>query len=98
MALPAGTFPRFDALSFALAREDEYEADRVSARLFGSEVASQALLEIAIKAQWYEQEFWRRHWRLSRRVEAQPSPFMPTCRSSLQRSQRARLAARGPAP
>lgn len=77
-------FPRFDALSFALAREDEYEADRVSARLFGSEVASQALLEIAIKAQWYEQEFWRRHWRLAR-VEAQPSPFsnLPT---SLQRA------------
>jgi len=62
-------FPRFDALSFALAREDEYEADRVSARLFGPEVASQALLEIAIKAQWYEQEFWRRHWRLSRQQE-----------------------------
>lgn len=56
-------FPRFDALSFALARQDEYEADRVSARLFGPELTGQTLQEVALKAQWFERDFWRRWWR-----------------------------------
>ena len=33
-------FPRFAAKTFALARQDEYEADRVSARLLGTRVAA----------------------------------------------------------
>ncbi len=59
-------FPRFDALSFALARQDEYEADRMAARLLGAEVAAHALQEVALKAQWYEREFWPRWWRRAR--------------------------------
>jgi len=67
-------FPRFNALSFALARQDEYEADRVSARLLSPPVAGAALQEIALKARWYAQEYWRQTWRRAR-VDEQPRPF-----------------------
>ncbi|MEJ8838496.1 M48 family metallopeptidase [Ramlibacter sp. AN1133] len=55
-------FPRFVARTFALARQDEYEADRIAARLVGSEVAAAALTEIALKADWLQQHFWPSHW------------------------------------
>lgn len=68
-------FPRFNALSFALARQDEYEADRVSARLFGAELAGQTLQEVAAKSRIYAEDFWRIWWRLARLGGSQqPAP------------------------
>ncbi|HVE54896.1 MAG TPA: peptidase M48, partial [Ramlibacter sp.] len=58
-------FPRFVARTFALARQDEYEADRIAGRLLGKDVAGAALTEIAVKADWIAQEFWREHWLLA---------------------------------
>jgi Zn-dependent protease with chaperone function len=55
-------FPRFVARTFALARQDEYEADRISARLLGEQVAAAALTEIALKNDWLQQQFWPGHW------------------------------------
>ena len=55
-------FPRFSAKTFALARQDEYEADRISGKLLGKEVAAAALTEIAIKGRWLGLEFWPAHW------------------------------------
>jgi len=55
-------FPRFAARTFALARQDEYEADRVAARLLGTRVVAGALIEIAIKSEWYAERFWSAHW------------------------------------
>jgi hypothetical protein len=57
--------PRFLASSFALAREDEYEADRVSAHLLGAEVTAAALTEIALKGEWVRLRFWPAHWALA---------------------------------
>ncbi|MBU0915170.1 M48 family metalloprotease [Aquabacterium parvum] len=54
--------PRFLARSFALARQDEYEADRISARLVGAATAGAALVEIDIKGAWMGEHFWRQHW------------------------------------
>lgn len=54
--------PRFLARSFALARQDEYEADRISARLVGAATAGAALVEIDIKGTWIGEQFWRQHW------------------------------------
>ncbi len=67
-------FPRFAARTFALARQDEYEADRISARLLGAPVAAAALTEIAIKGDWYADEFWASHWA---RAEREPEPQGP---------------------
>ena len=55
--------PRFLARSFALARQDEYEADQISARLVGAETAGAALIEIDVKGAWMGERFWRQHWR-----------------------------------
>lgn len=55
-------FPRFLAKTFALARQDEYEADRIAGKLLGREVAGAALTEINIKGAWYNREFWPLHW------------------------------------
>jgi Zn-dependent protease with chaperone function len=54
--------PRFAARSFALARQDEYEADRIAGRLVGREVAAAALIEIDLRGTWMERHFWERHW------------------------------------
>lgn len=67
-------FPRFAARTFALARQDEYEADRVSAKLLGPRVAASALSEIAIKAQWLDAQLMPAHWA---RAAEQAQPVGP---------------------
>lgn len=68
-------FPRFAARSFALARHDEYEADRLAAQWLGAGVMAQALTELQIKAAWLEQRFWPRHWLLAQQQVAPVAPF-----------------------
>jgi Zn-dependent protease with chaperone function len=80
MALFSGAFfrwyfPRFAAKTFALARQDEYEADRISGRLLGTPVAASALTEIAIKGNWYANEFWPWHWARAEHEPTPPGPF-----------------------
>ena len=67
-------FPRFAAKTFALARQDEYEADRVAARLLGTRVVAGALTEIAVKSAWYAETFWPAHWS---RAADEPMPAGP---------------------
>ncbi|MDR7272047.1 Zn-dependent protease with chaperone function [Pelomonas saccharophila] len=68
-------FPRFAAKTFALARQDEYEADRIAGRLLGPEVASAALIEIEIKSAWLQQDFWAGHWRHAATQALPVGPF-----------------------
>lgn len=56
-------FPRFAAKTFALARQDEYEADRIAGRLLGREAAVAALIEVEVKGAWLQAHFWAGHWR-----------------------------------
>lgn len=67
-------FPRFLAKTFALARQDEYEADRIAGKLLGKEVAGAALAEIAIKSTWISREFWPLHWSAA---ASSPQPMGP---------------------
>jgi len=67
-------FPRFLAKTFALARQDEYEADRIAGRLVTREVAGAALTEIAIKGNWLATHFWPLHWSAA---AASPQPVGP---------------------
>ena len=67
-------FPRFLAKTFAMARQDEYEADRIAGKLLGREIAGAALSEIAVKSTWLAQEFWPMHWRTAL---ASPQPVGP---------------------
>lgn len=50
--------PRFNAFTFVMARKDEYEADRASARLVGLEAASNALIRVNIAARFSSRQFW----------------------------------------
>lgn len=54
--------PRFVARSFAMARQNEYEADQVAARLLGREQAISALIENQVKSSWFQSRFWQQHW------------------------------------
>ena len=74
-------FPRFAAKTFALARQDEYEADRISAKLLGTSVAAAALTEIAVKGAWYAESFWPAHWA---RAANESSPVGPYTEMRLQ--------------
>ena len=68
-------FPRFAAKTFALARQDEYEADRIAGKLLGKQVAADALSEIAIKGDWLGREFWPLHWRAASHSAQPVGPF-----------------------
>lgn len=68
-------FPRFAARTFALARQDEYEADRISARLLGRRTAGAALVEIAVKSEWHAQELLAAHWARAAQEEHPRGPF-----------------------
>lgn len=67
--------PRFSARSFAVARQDEYDADRVAARLLGAQVAAAALVEIEIKGRLMARQFWDRHWALARHHPLPQGPY-----------------------
>lgn len=80
--------PRFAAKTFALARQDEYEADHAAARLLGKDVTAAALTEVNIKAIWLNDDFWPRHWRCAAQHAVPQGPF-----SSMQIGLRLRLDA-----
>lgn len=68
-------FPRFVARTFALARQDEYEADRIAGRLLGREAAGAALIEVAVKADWLDEVFWPDHWALAATEPLPQGPY-----------------------
>lgn len=70
--------PRFNAYTFALARQNEYLADRSSAELVGAGPAADALMRVDIAARFEADRFWPD---LERRVAADAEP--PADRSAL---------------
>jgi Zn-dependent protease with chaperone function len=64
-------WPAFDAYSFTLARMNEYEADRCSARLTGQQTAAEALISTEIKARYLDSIFWSD---VQKQVQQQPDP------------------------
>ncbi|GAB3444744.1 M48 family metallopeptidase [Massilia solisilvae] len=67
--------PYFDACSFVLRRQHEYEADRTSARLAGADVAAASLVRTELLATWFHTQFWST---LYRQADTRERPgFMP---------------------
>ncbi len=64
-------WPRFNAYSFTLGRMNEYEADRCAAQLAGTNHTAEALIHVALKAQFLQQTFWSD---LSQQMQHQPDP------------------------
>ncbi len=54
--------PRWWASSFVIARQDEYEADRIAAKLVTKQLMGDALSEVAVRGRWYREQFWAMHW------------------------------------
>lgn len=63
--------PYFNAYSFVLAREDEYEADAVSARVVGEEARVSALIRLEHASQWLLRRFLPK---IQAQMRAQPQP------------------------
>jgi len=63
--------PYFNAYSFVLARVNEYEADRESARVTSREDAGDALIAVYAKSEYIESRFWSQYYE---RAEHQPEP------------------------
>lgn len=68
-------FPRFLAKTFAMARQDEYEADKAAASLLGQSVMADSLVEMDVRQQWFAQKFWALHWRSARKQATPVGPF-----------------------
>ncbi len=63
--------PFFDAYSFVLARANEYEADRCSARVAGAENAARALIRTQVFGRHIGEVYWPD---VFRRANTEPSP------------------------
>jgi hypothetical protein len=50
--------PYYDAYTFVLSRENEYEADRTATELAGSENNAKDLIRCALLGRWIEEAFW----------------------------------------
>jgi Zn-dependent protease with chaperone function len=68
--------PYFNAYSFVLARANEYEADRESARVTSREDAGDALTAVYAKSEYIESRFWSEYYeRAENRPEPPAQPF-----------------------
>jgi len=63
--------PRFSAYSFALARDNEYEADAISAELTSTLTASQALVRVNVAAPYVEEHYWKHFFK---KADTHPQP------------------------
>jgi len=50
--------PYFDAYTFVLSRQDEYEADRAAVAMTGAPALAASLLRLSLLGNWYHQTFW----------------------------------------
>lgn len=52
--------PFFNAYSFVLARQDEYEADRAAVRVAGRDAVASALVRIQVTGRFYNDGYWEK--------------------------------------
>lgn len=50
--------PKFEAYSFAFARSNEFEADKISAELTSPEIAAKALINVHTTGSYIDQKYW----------------------------------------
>jgi Zn-dependent protease with chaperone function len=67
--------PYHDAYTFVLARQDEYDADRIASNLTGPEARANGLVRARLQGHWYHKSFWPALYRQSE-TRDQPA-FMP---------------------
>lgn len=67
--------PRYNAYTFVMSRQNEYEADQTATDLITAEINARGLIRDALLGRWVHETFWPRLWQLAD-VWARPS-FMP---------------------
>jgi hypothetical protein len=67
--------PYFNAYTFVLSRQNEYEADRAAARVAGAQAAATSLVRSSLLADWFHRDFWSA---LYRQADTRDRPaFLP---------------------
>jgi Zn-dependent protease with chaperone function len=64
--------PMFAGYSFVQARQQEYEADRVSAEVVGRAIAAEALIRVNEQGEFLDSRYWRE---VFRRADVDPHPL-----------------------
>jgi len=67
--------PYYNAYTFVMSRQQEYEADRAASEIAGASVNAQGLVRDALLGRWIHEEFWPRL--RSHADQAERPPFMP---------------------
>lgn len=57
--------PRFAAYSFVLARENEYEADKIASELTSKSITGEALVNTYVVAPYVENNYWQDYFKLA---------------------------------
>lgn len=65
--------PRLDAATFALARRQEYEADRAAADLTSPAAIGSALVRLEVLGRWLNERFWPDTLAMAREVKSPPA-------------------------
>jgi Zn-dependent protease with chaperone function len=68
--------PRFSAYSFALARNNEYEADAISVELTDKETATHALVNVHASSPYINEHYWSSYYKKADRIpEPDHAPY-----------------------
>lgn len=79
--------PYFNAYSFALARANEYEADAVSAKLVGKDVAARALVRLSLGEMRIRRNFWPEIRKLKSYQSEPPRDYFSRMRVTLTKAE-----------
>jgi Zn-dependent protease with chaperone function len=68
-------YPRFDAYTFAMARQEEYAADSAAASMTSPQAIAEALSVISIAAPYYYQDFYGELFEECAKTNSVPKPY-----------------------
>lgn len=68
-------YPRFDAYTFAMARQEEYDADRSAAAVTSPQAMGEALAVTSVAAPYYYREFYSELFEECAKTNSVPQPY-----------------------
>lgn len=68
-------YPRFDAYTFVMARQEEYKADRAAARVTTAETVRDTLCTISVAAPYYYNDYYNQLFEDCAKTDSVPKPY-----------------------
>ncbi|WP_170169072.1 M48 family metallopeptidase [Mesobacillus subterraneus] len=68
-------YPRFDAYTFAMARQQEYDADRSAAAVTSPQAMGEALVSISVAAPYFYRDFYSELFEECAKTNSVPQPY-----------------------